>query len=144
MAAETSLYDTFQQEYQALLGSTGVPVGTPSRPCRVVASTNGSECGRSQPFAPCAELVGISYNDNYLNFPLLDGLTLTGTIGSAAGLGVIAGIISGPAAIVGAGVLSVFVLGLTGAYDLEAEFHLNALPDHQVKQIYSVYAQISN
>ena len=142
-AAQTSLYDTFQQEYQALLGPAKVPVGTPGRPCRVVASSNGSECGRGQPYGPYAELARISYNDNIANFPLLNGFLATGTIFAGAGAVLGAGLLTGPGVIIAAGALSIFALGMTGAYDLTAEYRLNALPDQQRQQIYSIFAQVN-
>lgn len=143
VAAQTSLYDSFQQEYQALLGSAKVPVGTPGQPCRVVASSNGSECGRGQPFEPYAELVRYSFNDNVANFKFLDGLTLFGTAASAAGYGLLTGLIGGPVAIAGAGLVGLVALGFTGAYDLTAEYRLNALPDQQQQSIYYVFARVN-
>ena len=141
-AAQTSGYDIFQQEYQSMLGAAKVPVGTPGRPCRVVASSNGSECGRGQPFEPYAELVRVSYSDNVANFPLLDGIGFGVTAGGfvGAGLGLL---FSGPVGIVGAGLIGIASLGLTGAYDLKAEYTLHALPDQQALPIYSVFAQVN-
>ena len=142
VAAPTSLYDTFQQEYQALLGAAHVPVGTPGRPCRVVASSNGSECGRGQPYEPYAELARVSYSDNIANFPLLNGFLATGTLFAGAGAAVGASILTGPVAVAVAGALSIFALGLTGAYDLTAEYRLNALPDQQAQSIYYIFARV--
>lgn len=142
VASTTSLYDTFQQEYQTLLGPTKVPVGTPGKPCRVVASSNGSECGRGQPFGPYAELVSYDYNTT-VSFPFLSGLLAVGTVGFGGWYGAIAGFISGPVAIAATAVAAVAILGFTGAYDIKASLSLHALPDQQQQQVYSVFAQVN-
>jgi hypothetical protein len=141
IAASTSLYDTFQQEYQALLfadGRTGVPKGTTSLPCRVVASSNGSECGRGQPYEPYAVLLQIQQTENIATIPLLAG----GTAAAGAGYLLASGSISGPAGIIAAGVFSAFALGLTGAYDVSAVAQLNALPDQQQREICYIWAKL--
>lgn len=128
IAASTSLYDSFQQEYQALLGPTGVPQDTPGQPCRVVASANGSECGRPQPFGPYAMLASLAYEGNAANIGLLDVLNPFSVAG-IGGVGVGLGLLAAPVGLVAIGVTSLFALGLTGAYDLTAALNLRALPD---------------
>ncbi|QKG59068.1 T9SS type A sorting domain-containing protein (plasmid) [Hymenobacter sp. BRD128] len=141
VAAPTSLYDSFQQEYQALLGPTGVPQGTPGQPCRVVACANGSECGRPQPFGPYAMLASLTYDGNATNFGLLDVLNVPILSGAALGSLATLGVISGPAGIVGVGIISLFALGLTGSYDLTAALNLRALPDQQALSVCDIFLQ---
>ena len=148
VAGLNSLYVTFQQEYQALLTLRGgAPSGTPGLPCRVVASSNGSECGQGQPYNPGDELAGINTTQNVANFPLLNGFLAVGTIVTGAGAAVYGAGLLGPVGIgvtvAAAGVLSVFALGMTGAYDLTLDFHIHALPDQQEQGIYSIFAQVN-
>lgn len=110
VAAPTSLYDTFQQEYQALLGAAKVPVGTPGQPCRVVSSSNGSECGKGQPYAPYAELVRLNVDSELFDLPVFAGVLVSAFTGAPTIL-------------------------LSGTYYLRANVRLNALPDQQQAEI---------
>ena len=143
-AAETSLYNSFQQEYQAKLGAAHVPVGTPGQPCRVVAVSNGTECGLTQPFGPYALLASYSSNDKYTSFGLLDALSLP--ILGSAGAGILnyfAPAVAGPIGIALVGIASIGAIGLTGAYDLTAVVDLRALPDHQALPICGIFLQVT-
>lgn len=143
VAAQTSLYDSFQQEYRALLAPTGgQPAGTAGRPLRIVAVANGSECGRPQPFQPYDMLAQLTYDGNAANFGLLDVLQVPILSGAAGGILAGLSVISGPAAIIGVGIASLFSLGLTGAYDLSAVLNLRALPNQQALPICDVFAQV--
>jgi hypothetical protein len=142
-AAQTSLYDSFQQEYQAKLGSAHVPVGTPGKPCRVVAVSNGTECGLTQPYGPYALLASLNYEGNYDNFGLLDVLRNVLLASPVGGFAVGLGIVSGPVGIIGVGLVSLFSLGLTGAYDLTAALTLRALPDQQAQRICDIFLQVN-
>ena len=143
-AAEASLYDSFQQEYQAKLGPAHVPVGTPGQPCRVVAVSNGTECGLTQPYGPYALLAAYSSDEKFTSFGLLDVLKYT--ILGSAGVGTVVNTLlpaAGPTAIAVIGLASLGAIGFTGAYDLSAVANLRALPDHQALPICDIFLQVT-
>ena len=123
-AAGTNLHNAWLNEYNNTMGY-------PTQ-CRNVATSDGSECGRPQPFGPHAELLNIQgsglldepYN-GYANTAVFGvGLTLATTLGLTSG---------GLGFAIALGVGTVFALG---NFEGKVDFVVNALPNQQRQRIY--------
>ena len=119
----TGLHNTWLNEYNSM--------GYPTQ-CRNVATSDGSECGRPQDFAPYAELLNIQgsgllddpYN-SYANLALFGGsIAIGGLLAIGVGpLGLFAGYAAG------------FIMAL-GNFEGHADFIVNALPSQRRERIY--------
>ncbi|GAB3574070.1 T9SS type A sorting domain-containing protein [Hymenobacter daeguensis] len=122
-AADNAAHAAWLNEYNQM--------GYPQQ-CRNVATSDGSECGRTQAFAPYAELVNIQgsglLDDSYNNYANAGTLALGATVGFALLPAF------GPAAPF-AGVLAGLIFSF-GNYEGTADFVVNALPNQQQLRIY--------
>ncbi|RTQ50654.1 T9SS type A sorting domain-containing protein [Hymenobacter gummosus] len=119
-------HDVWQTEYDNL----GLPQGMNGLPCRVVATSNGTECARPQPFGPGARLATINGGAEAFRFEWYYAL-----------LGSLNVRLLPPALYLSPTRLAL-LLPLIGAYDATINFRLNALPDQQSQEVYYGYAGI--
>ena len=116
--AGNNLHNTWLNEYRAL--------GYPTQ-CRNVATSNGSECGKAQLFAPYAVLLDVQGNG------LLDDPNNNYANATSLGVGLLAGLFLPGSFPLG---FAIGYLLSLGNYEGRADFVVNALPNQQQQRIY--------
>lgn len=119
----SSVHDLWQSEYSQM----GLP-----QQCRSVATSNGSECGRSQALSPYSEILRLQ-GSGYLSKQISQQIRSL-TIQSGAAIGAIAGAIAEP--VWWFAVTAGFAVFFLGNYNGELDFIVHALPSQQALNIY--------